>query len=142
GVGGLPDGASPAAAHGRGCAGQPARPRRDVRQLDAGGRERLGRAGRGNGHHLRSRSDTVMSIVGDTFLAVPAVLLGALASAPPVHAQHERGLARPPFAATVRADTAQSTSDTAPMAMVGDPIATATREYQASAIARTGVQGD
>ena len=83
-----------------------------------------------------------MRIVGDTFLAVPAVLLGGLASAPPVHAQQERGLARPPFAATVRADTGRSTSDTAPTATVGDPIATATREYQASGIARTVVQGN
>jgi type IV secretion system protein TrbG len=84
----------------------------------------------------------VIRIVGNTCWAVPAVLLGALASAPPVHAQQERLLARPPFAATVQADTGPSTSDTAPRAMVGDPIAAATREYQAGGIARTVAQGN
>ena len=83
-----------------------------------------------------------MRIFGNTSLAVTAVLLGALARTAPVHAQQERGLARPSFAATVGADTGRSTSDTAPTAMVGDPIATATREYQASGIARTVVQGN
>ena len=84
----------------------------------------------------------MIRIVGNTCWAVTAVLLGALASAPPVHAQQERGLARTPFAATVRADTGRSTSDTAPTAIVGDPIAAATREYQASGIARTVAQGN
>jgi P-type conjugative transfer protein TrbG len=79
---------------------------------------------------------------GDTCWAVPALLLGALANARPAHAQQERGLARPSVAATVGADTGRSPSDTAPAAMVGDPIATATREYRASGIARTVVQGN
>jgi P-type conjugative transfer protein TrbG len=83
-----------------------------------------------------------MRIVGETFWAVTAVFLGVLAGAPPAHAQQERGLARPPFTATVQTDTGRSTTDTAPPAMVGDPIAAATREYQASGIARTVAQGN
>jgi type IV secretion system protein TrbG len=83
-----------------------------------------------------------MPIVGNTCWTVPAVLLGTLASAPPAHAQQERGLARPSFTATVQADTGRSTSDTAPTAMAGDPIAAATREYHASGIARTVIQGN
>ena len=73
-----------------------------------------------------------------------AALLVAIALARPAHAQQQHRRPSHPqlAAASVPADTGRPESDTTPARAVGDPIAAATREYQASGIARTVVQGN
>src|SRR5207245_1861562 len=72
-----------------------------------------------------------------------ATLVVAIAFAPPAHAQQQhRRPSHPQLAATAPADTGRPQSDTTPVREVGDPVAAATREYQASGIARTIVQGN
>ena len=73
-----------------------------------------------------------------------AALVVAIAFAPPAHAQQQHRRSSHPelAAAAVPADTGRPESDTTPARAVGDPIAAATREYQASGIARTVVQGN
>ncbi len=72
-----------------------------------------------------------------------AALLVAIAVARPAHAQQQHRRPSHPHlaAAAVPADTGRPESDTTPARAVGDPIAAATREYQASGIARTVVEG-
>src|SRR5438128_1081903 len=73
-----------------------------------------------------------------------AALVVAIALAPPPPAQQQTRRSSHPelAAAAVPADTGRPESDTTPVRAVGDPIAAATREYQASGIARTVVQGN
>ena len=73
-----------------------------------------------------------------------AALLVAIAVARPAHAQQQHRRPSHPqlAAAAVPADTGRLESDTTPARAVGDPIAAATREYRASGIARTVVQGN
>ena len=73
-----------------------------------------------------------------------AALLVAIAVARPAHAQqqHSRPAHSQRAAASTPADTGRPASDTTPAWAAGDPIAAATREYQASGIARTVVQGN
>jgi type IV secretion system protein TrbG len=66
-----------------------------------------------------------------------AVLVVATVAIGSVQAQEQRPLARPQLAAAASAE-----SDSTPAPVPGDPIAAATREYQASGIARTVVQGN
>ena len=75
---------------------------------------------------------------------VCAALLVAIAVARTAHAQqqHSRPAHPQPAAASTPADTGRPVSDTSPARAGGDPIAAATREYQASGIARTVVQGN
>ncbi len=72
-----------------------------------------------------------------------AALLVAIAVARPAHAQQQHRRPSHPHlaAAAVPADTGRPESDTTPARAVGDPIAAATREYQACGIARTVVEG-
>ena len=73
-----------------------------------------------------------------------AALLVAIAVARPAHAQqqHRRPSHSQLAAAAAPADTGRPESDTTPAGVVRDPVAAATREYQASGIARTVVQGN
>jgi type IV secretion system protein VirB9 len=72
-----------------------------------------------------------------------AALLVAIAVAQPAHAQQQhRRPSHPTLAAAAPADTGRSTSDTTAPPALGDPIADATRDYQASGIARTVAQGN
>jgi len=66
-----------------------------------------------------------------------AVLVVATIATGSVQAQEQQPFARPPLAAAASAER-----DSTPAPVAGDPIAAATREYQASGIARTVVQGD
>lgn len=71
-----------------------------------------------------------------------AALLVAVAFAPSAHAQQHRRPSHPQLAVAAPADTGRPQSDTTPAREVRDPIAAATREYQASGVARTVVQGN
>ena len=72
-----------------------------------------------------------------------AAWLVAIAVAQPAHSQQPpQPPAHPDLAAAAPADTGQAARDTTPARAVGDPIAAATRDYQASGIARTVVQGN
>ena len=73
-----------------------------------------------------------------------AALLVAIAVARPAQAQrqHPRPSDSQLATAAVSADTARHESDTTHAGAVGDPIAAATWEYQASGMARTVVQGN
>src|SRR3989442_8410626 len=72
-----------------------------------------------------------------------ALLAGGAAPRPAKGQQQHRGPSNPPLAAAAaQADTGRPESDTTPAGVVRDPVAAATREYQASGIARTVVQGN
>ena len=71
-----------------------------------------------------------------------AALVVAMATTTPARAQQLLRLPRPQVAAPAPADIGRSDSDRTPPREAGDPIAAATREYQASGIARTVVQGN
>jgi type IV secretion system protein VirB9 len=84
---------------------------------------------------MRTRTECCRGLV--------AALLVAVTSAPRLQGQQHRRPSRPELAAApVPADTGRTPTDTTPAREEGDAIAAATREYQASGIARTVVQGN
>jgi len=85
----------------------------------------------------------VMRTLRESSRGLVATLVVAISFAPAAHAQQQhRRLSHPALVAAAPADTGRPQSDTAPAQPVGDPIAAATREYQASGIARPVVQGN
>jgi P-type conjugative transfer protein TrbG len=84
-----------------------------------------------------------MRTLTDVWRKLLGASLVAAALAQPTHAQQRhRRPAHPELAAAAPADTGRPASDTTPAPDAGDAIAAATREYQASGIARTVVQGN
>jgi type IV secretion system protein VirB9 len=68
--------------------------------------------------------------------------LGSIAIATPIQAQLRRAWPAHPAAATPARDTVRVAGDTGASRDQHDPIAAATREYEASGVARTVVQGN
>lgn len=68
--------------------------------------------------------------------------IGTIGVARAALAQQPRRISHPQRAATALADTGRPASDTGATRDVADPITAATREYQASGVARTVVQGN
>ncbi|HEX9486509.1 MAG TPA: TrbG/VirB9 family P-type conjugative transfer protein [Gemmatimonadales bacterium] len=75
-------------------------------------------------------------------LVALSAALGVIAIAAPLQAQLRRSLPPPAPARTPPRDTARLAGDTGALRDRRDPIAAATREYEASGIARTVVQGN
>ncbi len=76
------------------------------------------------------------------YAAALLAAIGMIGVARPAHAQQKLRISHPQRAATAPADTGRPASDTSAGRDVGDPITAATREYQASGVARTVVQGN
>jgi type IV secretion system protein TrbG len=83
---------------------------------------------------------TAREILGGPCAALLLAALGVVGVARPAHALQKERISNPKPAATTPADTAPS--DTSPVREVIDPITAATRQYQASGVARTVVQGN
>src|SRR5260370_288208 len=139
---------------------EPARAFHRVGELDRAGRNHGDWSGRGGGvrsggdsgrlgHDPLWRSETMMQ--GNTrtlgrprawLLVALSAALGVIAIAAPLRAQLRRALPPPAPASTPPRDTARLAGDTGALRDRRDPIAAATREYEASGIAHTVVQGN